>query len=55
MLILNLYGMTKLHELGVWFFVRLFISIAGGTLVRLCCISLCWNSYYPTVLNNKLR
>ena len=33
MLIINVYGMGKLHSLGVWFFVRLFISIAGGTLV----------------------
>jgi len=54
MLFINLYGMSKLHELGVWFFVRLFISIAGGTLVGYVAF-LVLEYYYPTVLNSKLR
>ena len=33
MMLINIYGMGKLHNIGVWFFVRLFISVAGGTLV----------------------
>src|SRR5687767_13464949 len=32
-MLINRYGMDKLDEMGVWFFVRLFISVAGGTLV----------------------
>src|SRR5688572_17368007 len=27
---INLYGMGKLKEIEVWFFVRAFMSIAGG-------------------------
>ena len=32
-MLINLYGMGKLHSVEVWFFVRLFMSLAGGTLV----------------------
>src|SRR5688572_13963445 len=32
-MLINRYGMDKIEEMGVWFFVRLFISFAGGTLV----------------------
>ena len=39
MLLINIYGMGKLHNIGVWFFVRLFISVAGGTLVAYVAIS----------------
>src|SRR5688572_26360752 len=51
---INLYGMGKVNEVGVWFFVRLFISIAGGTLVIYVAF-LVLDYYYPTVLNKKLR
>lgn len=54
MLIINLYGMGKLMNIGVWFFVRLFISIAGGTLVAYVAF-LILEYYYPTILNRKLR
>src|SRR5687768_4725180 len=30
---INLYGMGKVDVMGVWFFVRFFISVAGGTLI----------------------
>src|SRR5687768_13566327 len=30
MMIINRYGMDKLGEVEVWFFVRLFMSVAGG-------------------------
>src|SRR5690606_38391193 len=32
-MLVNRYGMDRLDTMGVWFFVRLFISVAGGTLV----------------------
>lgn len=54
MLLINLYGMGKLVNLGVWFFVRLFISIAGGTLVAYVAF-LILEYYYPTILNRKLK
>ena len=54
MLLINIYGMGKLHNLGVWFFVRLFISISGGTLVAYVAF-LILEYYYPTVLNRKLN
>jgi len=54
MLVINLYGMGKLVNLGVWFFVRLFISIAGGTLVGYVAF-LILEYYYPTILNKKLN
>ena len=54
MLIINLYGMGKLHNLGVWFFVRLFISVSGGTLVAYVAF-LVLEYYYPTVVHRKLN
>jgi hypothetical protein len=54
MLVINLYGMGKLTTIGVWFFVRLFISIAGGTLVAYVAF-LILEYYYPTILNKKLK
>ena len=33
LMFINLYGTGQLHEIGVWFFVLFFISIAGGTLI----------------------
>lgn len=54
MLLINLYGMGKLGTIGVWFFVRLFISVAGGTLVGYVAF-LILEYYYPTILNKKLK
>lgn len=54
MMLINLYGMTKLTEMGVWFFVRFFISISGGTLVGYVAY-LILDYYYPTVLFRKLN
>jgi hypothetical protein len=53
-MLINLYGMSKLHTVEVWFFVRLFMSLAGGTLVYYVA-SLVLDYYYPTVLNRKLK
>ena len=53
-MVINLYGMGKLHTLEVWFFVRLFMSLAGGTLVAYVAY-LVLDYYYPTVLHRKLR
>jgi hypothetical protein len=52
--VINLYGMGSLHQMGVWFFVRLFISIAGGTLVAYVAF-LILEYYYPTVVHKNLR
>jgi hypothetical protein len=54
MLLINLYGMGKLHNIGVWFFVRLFISVSGGTLVAYVAF-LVLEYYYPTVVHRKLN
>ena len=54
LLAINLYGMHELHTLEVWFFVRLFMSVAGGTLVGYVAF-LVLDYYYPTVLHRKLK
>ncbi|HLT73308.1 MAG TPA: hypothetical protein VKZ75_11685 [Cyclobacteriaceae bacterium] len=54
LLFINLYGANKLDEMGVWFFVRLFISVAGGTLVGYVAY-LIMDYYYPTILSRKLK
>jgi len=53
-MLINRYGMDKVEEMGVWFFVRLFISIAGGTLVGYIAF-LILEYYYPSRLDQKLR
>lgn len=53
-LLINRYGMDKLDEMGVWFYVRLFIAFAGGTLVGYVAF-LILEYYYPTRLDKKLR
>jgi hypothetical protein len=50
----NLYGEEKFKDIGIWFFVRFFISICGATLVSYVA-SLVLDYYYPSVLNVKLR
>lgn len=50
----NLYGMEKFTTLGLWFFVRVFFSIASATLITYVA-SLILEFYYPTKLNFKLR
>lgn len=54
LLFINLYGSSKLNEMGVWFFVRLFMSVAGGTLVGYVAY-LIMDYYYPTILSRKLK
>jgi hypothetical protein len=51
---INLYGEDEIGGLGVTFFVRLFFSIAGATLVGYIA-ALVLDYYYPTPLNTKLR
>jgi hypothetical protein len=53
-LIVNIYAAGKVHEVGVWFFVRMFIGAAAATLVGYVA-SLVLEYYYPTHLNRKLR
>jgi hypothetical protein len=52
-LIINRYGMDKLRTIEVWFFARLIISIAGGTLVGYVGF-LVLEYYYPSILHKKL-
>lgn len=51
---INLYGMGKVDQMGIWFFVRFFISVAGGTLIVYVAY-LVLEYYYPTILHRKLR
>ncbi|MCX8492396.1 MAG: hypothetical protein ORN54_15165, partial [Cyclobacteriaceae bacterium] len=51
---INLYGEEKYKGIGLWFFVRLFVSLCAGTLVGYVS-SLVLDYYYPSVLNAKLR
>jgi hypothetical protein len=53
-MLINRYGMDKVEEMGVWFFVRLFISIAGGTMVGYIAF-LILEYYYPSRLDQKLK
>jgi hypothetical protein len=51
---INLYGKDEIGGPGVSFFVRLFFSIAGATLI-IYIAKLVLDFYYPTRLNLKLR
>ena len=53
-MIINIYGMGKIAQVELWFFVRLFISVAGGTLVGYVAF-LVLDYYFPTILDKKLR
>lgn len=53
-MIVNLYAAGKVHEVGVWFFVRFFIGAAAATLVGYVA-ALVLDFYYPTRLSHKLR
>jgi hypothetical protein len=52
--IINLYGKDEIGGPGTAFFVRLFFSVAGATLVSYIA-SLVLKYYYPTPLSKKLR
>ena len=54
MLLINLYQMDKMKEVEVWFFVRLFMGVAGGTLIGYVA-HLILEYYYPTRLDKKLK
>lgn len=54
MCVVNLYGMGSVHEMGIWFYVRLFMSVAGGTLIGYISY-LILEYYYPSRLDKKLK
>jgi hypothetical protein len=54
MMAINLYGMEKMKTVEVWFYTRLFMSIAGGTLIGYVA-HLVLVYYYPTRLDKKLK
>ena len=51
---INTYGADKFQQFGIWFYVRIFFSIAGGTLISYVA-TLILDYYYPTKLNAKLH
>ena len=51
---INLYGMGEFTKVEVWFFVRLFMGLAGGTLVTYVSF-LVLDYYFPTVVHRKLN
>ncbi len=53
-MIVNMYGAGEIKDMGVWFFVRLFMSFAAATLVGYVG-SLILVYYYPTRLSKKLK
>lgn len=55
-MIINLYGMgkTNLNDVGIWFYVRFIMGIAGGTLVGTVSF-LVLQYWYPTKLHSKLQ
>lgn len=53
-MVVNLYAQGRVHEVGVWFFVRFFMGVAAATLVTYVA-ALVLDYYYPTRLNSKLR
>jgi hypothetical protein len=53
-MIINRYGMDKIETVTVFFFVRLFVSIAGGTMVGYIAF-LILEYYYPSRLDQKLK
>lgn len=54
--LINMYGSGDriLNSVGVWFFVRIFFGLAGGTLIAYVS-KLILQYYYPSKLNNKLK
>lgn len=53
-MLINTYGKGSLDYEFVWFFVRLFIAVAGGTLVAYIS-HLILQYYHPTHMSKKLR
>jgi hypothetical protein len=53
-LAINLYGKDELTSIGVAFYVRLFFSVAGATLIAYIA-ALILDYYYPTRLSFKMR
>ena len=53
-MLINRYGMDKLDQMGLWFYVRLFMGFAGGTLVGYIAF-LILEYYYPTRLDKRLK
>jgi len=54
--LINRYGSddSSLQTTGMWFYVRMFFSLAGGTLVAYV-TGLVLKFYYPTTINRKLK
>jgi len=53
-MLINTYAAGKVPDVGVWFFARIFISIAGAAMVGYIA-SLVLEYWYPSKLNSKLK
>ncbi len=51
---INTYATKTITDMGTWFFVRVFFSIAGATLIAYVA-ALILDFWYPTKINIKLR
>ncbi|MBX2963005.1 MAG: hypothetical protein KF687_10875 [Cyclobacteriaceae bacterium] len=51
---INTYGIADVSEMGIWFVVRLFMGLAGATLVGYVAF-LVLEYYYPSKLDKKLK
>lgn len=54
MLLINLYQMSEMKQVEFWFYMRLCMSVAGGTIIAYVA-HLILEYYYPTVLDKKLK
>lgn len=53
-LLINLYQMSEMRQVEFWFYMRLCMSIAGGTIIGYVA-HLILEYYYPTILDRKLK
>lgn len=53
-LLINLYQMSEMKQVEFWFYMRLCMAIAGGTIIAYVA-HLILEFYYPTILDKKLK
>ncbi len=53
-MLINLYQMKEMEQVEFWFYMRLCMSVAGGTLIGYVA-HLILEYYYPTILDKKLK
>lgn len=53
-MLINLYQMSEMKQVEFWFYMRLCMSVAGGTIIAYVA-HLILEYYYPTILDKKLK